>query len=450
MLRYKNSNYNVIFEDGDEVVFVNLLTEAIATVNKEKYNKIKKIMESPNKEWSREYADLKNDLIYGGYLIEENFDEMQHLKIMNYRSRYDASFLSFTIMPTMRCNLDCIYCYETHEGPTMDDQTTETVANYISMVAKSKRRIHIGWFGGEPLLRFDTIKYINEKVIKTCEEYKTNFSSSISTNGYLLSAEKAKLFDELMIRNVQITLDGPKEYHDKYRPLKGGGPTFDTLFENIKNFFKLTKEARITLRVNVGPDNYDAIYKLVDALKILPKDRLRIYFRWIFQGGETEKEIHREVMNFRGENSYEKLAKFYYYASQKGFETFLPILSNPIYCEYDCESSILIGPKGEVFPCTVAVNEGNDFGKVTDNGIEYDKTKYLIWHKHDAFQDEECKKCKLLPQCFGGCRNAIVNSGFRGCPEEKTALESFARLWYFTKDMERKLKAVEKDENIKV
>jgi uncharacterized protein len=37
MLRYKNSNYNVIFEDGDKVVFVNLLTEAIATVNKEKY-----------------------------------------------------------------------------------------------------------------------------------------------------------------------------------------------------------------------------------------------------------------------------------------------------------------------------------------------------------------------------------------------------------------------------
>ncbi|WP_202695777.1 radical SAM protein [Petrotoga sp. 8T1HF07.NaAc.6.1] len=218
MLRYKNSNYNVIFEDGDKVVFVNLLTEAIATVNKEKYNKIKEIMESPNKEWSREYADLKNDLIYGGYLIEENFDEIQHLKAMNYRSRYDASFISFTIMPTMRCNLDCIYCYETHEGPTMDEKTTETVANYISTVAKSKRRIHIGWFGGEPLLKFDTMKYINEKVIKACEEYKTNFSSSISTNGYLLSAEKAKLFDELMIRNVQITLDGPKEYHDKYRP----------------------------------------------------------------------------------------------------------------------------------------------------------------------------------------------------------------------------------------
>ena len=119
MLRYKNSNYNVIFEDGDKVVFVNLLTEAIATVNKEKYNKIKEIMESPNKEWSREYVDLKNNLIYGGYLIEENFDEIQHLKTMNYRSRYGVSFISFTIMPTMRCNLDCIYCYETHEGPTI-------------------------------------------------------------------------------------------------------------------------------------------------------------------------------------------------------------------------------------------------------------------------------------------------------------------------------------------
>jgi len=439
MLRYKNSNYNVIFEDGDKVVFVNLLTEAIATVNKEKYNKIKEIMESPNKEWSREYANLKNDLIYGGYLIEENFDEIQHLKTMNYRSRYDASFISFTIMPTMRCNLDCIYCYETHEGPTMDDQTTETVANYISTVAKSKRRIHIGWFGGEPLLRFDTMKYINEKVIKTCEEYKTNFSSSISTNGYLLSAEKAKLFDELMIRNVQITLDGPAEYHNKYRPLRGGKPTFQTILHNIKDLLKLTKEVNVTLRVNVGPDNYNQIPKLLDMFEAFPKNRIKVYFRWIFQGSEVQKEIHREVMNFRGKDSYEKLAKLYYCAGEKGFKVFLPIVSESVYCNYDTISSILIGPKGEIYPCTVDVKEGSEFGRITGEDIEYDKTKFLQWHKHDAFQDGECKKCKLLPICMGGCRNSIVNNGIRGCPEEAGSLKSFAKLWYFAKVAERKL-----------
>jgi uncharacterized protein len=437
--KYKVSNYNVIFKDGEKVIFVNFLTKAIARVDKEKYNIIEKILNSPNENWEGEYAKLRNDLVYGGYLIEENFDEIQHLKMTNYKTRFDSSVVSLTIMPTMKCNFDCIYCYESHEGASMDKETASNIANYISKIAKNKQGISIAWFGGEPLLKFDIMKYINEKAIKMCEEYKNNFSSSISTNGYLLTLDKAVLFDQLKIRNVQITLDGPAEYHNKYRPLRGGKPTFQTIFNNIEGFLKFTKEASVNLRVNVGPDNYNKIPKLLDMFETLPKDRIKVYFRWIFQGSEVQKEIHREVMNFRDKDSYEKLAKLYYCAGEKGFKIFLPIVSESVYCNYDTISSILIGPKGEIYPCTVDVREGSEFGRITEEDFEYDKTKFLQWHKHDAFQDEECKKCKLLPICMGGCRNSIVNNGIRGCPEEAGALESFAKLWYFVKVAERKL-----------
>jgi len=450
MPNYRTSNYNVIFEENGKFVFVNLLTSAIATVDKERYDKINEIMNEPNKDWKNEYEKLKNDLVYGGYLVEEDFDELQHLKIMNYSRRFDSSSMNFTIMSTMKCNFDCIYCYESHEGADMDIETAEKVADYISEVAKNKRSIGIGWFGGEPLIKFDIMKFINEKVIKSCQEYKTQFYSSISTNGYLLSSEKAKLFDELKIHNVQITLDGPPEYHNKYRPLKGGGPTFNMILNNIKNLLESTKETKLSLRVNVGPDNYNAIPELLDMIEFLPKERMRVYFRWIFQGSDTVKDIHREVMNFRKKNSFEKLAEFYYFASEKGFEVFLPILSQPIYCEYDTLSAILIGPKAEIYPCTVAVNEGSEFGHINNKKIEYDSSKFLSWHKHNAFEDEVCKKCKLLPVCFGGCRNAIANEGVRGCPEEATDIESFARLWYTVKDTERRLKARFKNESIKI
>jgi len=444
MADLKISKYNIFFEDYEgNMIAVNLLSRAIARVNKEKYEKIKEILRDPNREWKGEYEKLKRDLVFGRYLIEEQFDELQHLKMLNYTARFDRSSTTFTIMPTFECNFDCVYCYEKKTGPSMREETTQRIANYICKVSERKRTIHIGWFGGEPLIEFDTIRLINEQVKKVCEENKTNFSSSISTNGYLLDEKKALLFEELGIRNVQITLDGPPEFHDRYRPLKGGQGTFHVIFKNMSILLEETESVMVTLRINVGPDNYDSISNLLDMFEDFPKSRMRVYFRWIFQGSEDNKEFHTKVREFRGygREAFEKLAIFYMEALKRNFNVMLPILTHHMYCEYDSISSILIGPRGEIYPCTVAVNEGEEIGRITEKGLEYDKVKYLNWHRLDPFEDEKCRECILLPLCMGGCRYTRVRNGYRGCPEERKAVESFARLWYVVKKHEKQSKS---------
>ncbi|QTA38012.1 radical SAM protein [Thermosipho ferrireducens] len=436
MIEYKESKYNVWFEEGEKVVFVNYLTRAIATVNKDRAKMIKEILENPNKNWNGEYKKLKEDLIYGGYLVNKYFDELQHLKMMNYISRYDTSSPIFTIMPTLQCNFDCVYCYESKEGPSMRYEIAERIVDYLCEIARKKRKISIGWFGGEPLISFEIIRYINERVAKVCEEYNSEFHSSMSTNGFLLSEDKARYFDELKIRNVQITLDGPPEYHNKYRPLKGGAETFDKIYNNMKKLLEVTETTQISLRVNVGVENYDHIPQLLDMFDEFPKERMRIYFRWIFQGGEDKNGFYKKLHEFKGLNSFKKISKFYVKAAEKGFKVFFPILTQSRYCEYDSVAATVIGPEGEVYPCTVAVMKGSEFGKVTENGIEYEKEKYLYWYKPDAFEDEECKSCKILPICMGGCRNAKMG-GNKGCPEEKRDMEHFAKVWYFTKKLEK-------------
>ncbi|ONN26484.1 radical SAM protein [Thermosipho affectus] len=442
MNKYKKSKYNVSFEEDNKVIFVNYLTRAIATVDKEKAEMIKEILREPNREWKEEYKKLKDDLIYGGYLVNKYFDELQHLKMLNYISRYDTSSPVFTILSTLQCNFDCVYCYESKEGPSMTQETAQEISDYLCEIATKKRKISIGWFGGEPLVNFDVIKLINRNVIETCDKYHTDFVSSISTNGYLLDEDKAKYFDELDIKNVQITFDGPPQYHNKYRPLKGGKGTFETIYNNTKRLLEMTKETHISLRVNVGVENYDKIPELLEMFDDFPKERIRIYFRWIFQASEDNREFYAKLHEFKGLNSFKKISKFYIEAAKKGFKVFFPILTQNRYCEYDSVSSTVIGPKGEIYPCTVAIAKGAVFGKVTKNGIEYEKEKYLYWHKPDAFEDEECKNCKILPICMGGCRNARLQ-GSKGCPEEKRDVEHFAKVWYFTKTLENKCKICE-------
>ena len=429
----KSSKYNVFFEDKDKVVCVNFLSKAIARVDKEKYGKIKEIIEKPNKNWEGEYEKLKKDLLLGGYLVDKRFDEIQHIKMLNFMERFDSSSITFTIMPTMECNFDCVYCYEAKTGPSMDESKTKEIARYISRIASQKKSVHVSWFGGEPLLKFDTIKFVNEYVKDACEESKTNFSSSMSTNGYLLDDEKAKQFDELKITSVQITLDGLPEYHNKYRYLKGGGPTFEKIYSNMKNLLKVTKDVSVNLRVNVGPDNYGSVNELLNMFDDFPKERMLIYFRWIF-GSDNAKDFYARVQKFQGKQPYRKLSKFYIEAVNKGFNVLVPILGKNVYCEYDKISSILVGPKGELHRCTVMNN--SPIGKLTEEGPKYDSIEYEKWHKPTAFEDEDCMECKLLPLCGGGCRLSRMN-GYKGCPEEVSDIEGFARLWYAVKEKEK-------------
>ncbi len=342
-------------------------------------------------------------------------------------------------MPTMQCNFDCVYCYEKKSGSVMSFTIADSVIQFLTKMVKEKRVINLGWFGGEPLIAFRIIEYINSAVVYSAKKYKTKFNSFITTNGYLLDEEKINRLESLNINSLQITLDGPPEYHDRYRRLKGGGGTFSKIFYNLENLFRKTTNVSVKLRVNVGPDNYNSIEKLLDMIKVLPKERFVIYFRWIFKGSDLNPEFHRRVDLFMGspKEKFLKLANLFYKAIDQGYNVMLPILNGNVYCEYDRINSILIGPNGNLYLCTVAVGEEAKAGKITPEGPVYNRNTYEKWHNFSAFSDEKCITCPLLPLCFGGCRNARMNGMPRGCPEELGYIEEFAKLWYYVKKAEK-------------
>ncbi|APT76338.1 hypothetical protein LN42_08055 [Marinitoga sp. 1137] len=427
---YKESYYNYFLEIDEVPVLVNLRTGAIAEVKRENVQKIKEILKGNIVD-----EELFEQLKYGGYIVEEGYNEYEEIKMRNYKARFDNSKAMFTIIPTFQCNFDCIYCYETKRNKIMTIEKAEEIADYIINISKNKKTISIGWFGGEPLMNFKVIEHINMKIIG---ESEAELFSSMSSNGYLLNYIDVSKFDELKIKNVQITLDGIEETHNKYRPLIGGGKTFDKIIKGIEKLFENTEKTNVSIRVNVGPENYDKIEELFEYLEKFPKERMKIYFRWIFQASEKNKDFHVHVRDFRKENSFTKLSKLYEMAINRGYKVMLPILNGDMYCEFDNVYNMVIGPEGEIYPCTVAVEEGMEMGKIENGKIKLETKKHLKWHSHNGYEDKNCKECKILPLCHGGCRNAALN-GNRGCPEEKRETESFIKLWYKVKKFEKKM-----------
>ena len=71
----------------------------------------------------------------------------------------------------MACNFRCPYCYEKgKEYATMTPETIAQMKKYIQNLKNSYKRIHITWYGGEPLMAFDIIKELMEEVYQNFDK----------------------------------------------------------------------------------------------------------------------------------------------------------------------------------------------------------------------------------------------------------------------------------------
>lgn len=148
-----------------------------------------------------------------------NFDAL----IERYQSK--TAFLNYgpslhIVVPTLRCNHSCLYCHasagkESEENLDMD---TELAKKVVDMIFKTNNdNIAIEFQGGEPLLNWDTTKYIIEYSRKKEKEDKTKKLNLLFVSNLSLMTDE--ILQCLIDNKVSISssLDGPKELHNKNR-----------------------------------------------------------------------------------------------------------------------------------------------------------------------------------------------------------------------------------------
>lgn len=140
-----------------------------------------------------------------------------------------------------------------------------------TLISKNYNKLNIAWYGAEPLLALSLIESFYSDIFNFCIENQIEYNSDIITNGLLL---KYEYFEKLMnskVSSIQVTIDGPKETHDKRRITKRGKGTFDVIISNLKtivhsDLFKKYKPS-IVLRINIDSTNYEEIPKLIELFK---------------------------------------------------------------------------------------------------------------------------------------------------------------------------------------
>ncbi len=176
---------------------------------------------------------------------------------------------------TRRCNLKCVHCYARSEDISYDNELThEQSIAMIDDLADFGVPVLL-FSGGEPLTHPRLVEYAQYAV-------KKGMRAVISTNGTLISKEKAKILKEIGLSYVGISLDGLEETHDKFRGVKGSFKKAMAAIENCKK-----AGIKVGLRFTINKRNVKDIPGIFDLLeeKNIPR---ACFYHLVYSGRGSE------------------------------------------------------------------------------------------------------------------------------------------------------------------
>ena len=420
-LNYKPSKYTYYFFDEDNNMFMyNFLIgkRSLCIVPQDKQTKVLSIIKSENIfEYNNMSNELLNILYIKGFII--NIEENELLKLQDlYMSKVMDNRLAITILPTEQCNFRCPYCYEDHKKGTMSKETQIGLLKFIQKNISKYDSLHVGWFGGEPLIALEVVQFLSENMMKICENNNKVYSSNMTTNGYNLNLDTFKKLYKLKVFSYQITLDGLEDKHNLQRYLCDGSPTFKKIVKNLleisNELEKVKSNANIMIRTNFSKDNIVNLNELIKFYgENFAKSKL---FTFLFRsvgnyGGNTINLMQGKMIkdyNLKKvyEMAYNSKYNFNFANQMRMFEP------GGLMCYASKKNTYVIGSDGNIYKCTCDF-EGGLIGNVEKNGVlQLDDYKHIRWYtKSLNILMEKCSDCKVAPSCLASsCPRKLINN----------------------------------------
>lgn len=331
--------------------------------------------------------------------------------------------MTFPVGPT--CNLDCEYCYylkktelypETNNFQMTEEILEEYIKQYID--AQPGPVVNFGWQGGEPTLRgLDFFK----KAVKLQQKYAPTgwkIENSIQTNAVLIDDQWAKF---LKANNflVGVSLDGPKNLHNRYRKDKNDKGTHQKVLARIEKLKEYEIEYNILAVVNnLNSKKPKEVYQFfkelaADFIQFIPiverdaekeiisrsvapkeygKFLIGVFNEWINDLGDIYVQIFEESVS-----------------AWAGFGTNLCVFSQT------CGKGPVMEYNGDLYACDHFVEPEYKLGNINQISIlemmnSSQQQKFGRAKTEDL--NPQCLECDYKFICNGGCpKNRVVDTG---------------------------------------
>jgi uncharacterized protein len=252
------------------------------------------------------------------------------------------------------------------------------------------------FYGGEPLLNMPAIRIVARKLHEFSAANGIPLDIDLSTNGALLTRGVIDELKPFGLKSAKITLDGPRETHDRNRPFRNGKGSFDVLLPIIVD---AADQIDIVIEVNFDEANSGSIPALLDELvRVGVREKIKsIQFNPISstpkdrEGMRPSTETDRPFLSLEMARHMIALQTA---AMDRGFPVKVGVVAH--MCEMLArKTNFIIDPHGDLYRCGGLVGR-KEFGFGTLGEPEHDRYLGLeLWKR--------CAGCALVPICGDGC-----------------------------------------------
>lgn len=365
-----------------------------------------------------------------GFLVAEGMDEAARFRTFFGQQHWRQDTLELILLASEDCNFRCTYCYEKFRNGTMLPEVRQGVKALVADRAPRLKQLRVSWFGGEPLYGWEALEELGPFFRETADRHGLVFGHDMTTNGYLLTEERATKLLEWGCGSFQITVDGLPEDHDCKRVGRDGSPTYHVILDNLRSMKARDASFLIVLRVNFDRDNYPRLAPFLEALgeDFAGDPRFLLRFRAVGRwGGDNDDRI--DVCG-TGEKRWvkdelRKRAVELGLRPEGGIENIRSPGAHVCYAARPY--NFIVGATGKLMKCTIALDEmeENVVGRLLPDGrLELAEANLIRWIAPHFETDSLCQSCYILPGCQGAaCPLTRIRDGERTCCGTKSNLK---------------------------
>lgn len=415
----KTSSYYISVKMDDFVLYYNLVNDTLLQLPADRNEGCIECLQNPNNTMSIYWRKLYEDK----FIIEDDYDEKKEIQRRHWKTVNNADGLDITVIATLKCNSDCVYCYQRNLDFQYSEMTeADFDALYEFLLKVPQRKIHINWYGGEPLLAKD-------KILKFCakadKDKRHAYSYSVSTNASIYDEKFFRMMERYGMTNVTASVVGTGEIQSALRP----SAEYDSA-RVIRNIICMTRYTNVVVNLNLCKSNIGSIREVFEELSGYRHSSLSFTFRRIASYGNrpcTELELDVDTyMKHVIELSNWALDHQFRISDMSCFQNF------GVYCGAYTKHNYVVGPGLYLYQCDRSYDPNDSFAQIVNGALVYhlnDTSCADAGYCIDPYKVGECRECKLLPYCNGGC-DYLRKIGKNACPPEKNYLEEYLKLYY--------------------
>jgi uncharacterized protein len=329
------------------------------------------------------------------------------------------------------CNLDCEYCFflmkeALYPGDRfrMSDEVLEA---YVTQVLDGHEtdEVVIAWQGGEPTLMGVDFFRLAVELAERVKRPGVRIEHTIQTNATLLTDEWAAFLAEHRFL-VGVSIDGPRELHDRYRVDKKGRPTFDRVIAGYELLRRHDVDVNILCAVNrTNADRPLDVYRFVrDELGARYLQLIPIVERdndTGFQEGDTvtERSVTAEqwgsfLTGIFDEWVVNDVGQMFVTNFDAALVKWLGLSGGMCIFEETCGDAVALEHNGDVYACDHFVEPKHLLGNITTTHL----VELIAKPEQRAFGaaklhtlPRQCRECTVRFECNGECpKNRFITA----------------------------------------